>query len=64
MSSSSALGGAHYFEDGNVQLDAKHECKDSIVFYVITYLHVYQHLLYHYLLLLLLLLLLLFSYFA
>ncbi|KAF3454530.1 hypothetical protein FNV43_RR04978 [Rhamnella rubrinervis] len=24
--------GAHYFEEGNVQLDAKHECKDSTVF--------------------------------
>lgn len=23
---------AHYFEEGNVQLDAKHECKDSSVF--------------------------------
>ncbi|KAL5566371.1 hypothetical protein UlMin_029535 [Ulmus minor] len=23
--------GAHYFEEGNVQLDAKHECKDSTV---------------------------------
>ncbi|PKI74031.1 hypothetical protein CRG98_005509 [Punica granatum] len=24
--------GAHYFEEGNVQLDAKHECKDSTIF--------------------------------
>ncbi|XP_054815891.1 F-actin-capping protein subunit alpha isoform X2 [Prosopis cineraria] len=24
--------GAHYFEEGNVQLDAKHECKDSTLF--------------------------------
>ncbi|PSS03029.1 F-actin-capping protein subunit alpha like [Actinidia chinensis var. chinensis] len=24
--------GAHYFEEGNVQLDAKHECKDSMLF--------------------------------
>lgn len=24
--------GAHYFEEGNVQLDAKHECRDSTVF--------------------------------
>ncbi|BAT88102.1 F-actin-capping protein subunit alpha isoform X1 [Vigna umbellata] len=24
--------GAHYFEEGNVQLDAKHECKDTIIF--------------------------------
>nr|XP_023882839.1 F-actin-capping protein subunit alpha [Quercus suber]POE72559.1 f-actin-capping protein subunit alpha [Quercus suber] len=24
--------GAHYFEEGNVQLDAKHECKDSSIF--------------------------------
>ncbi|XP_027161000.1 F-actin-capping protein subunit alpha [Coffea eugenioides] len=24
--------GAHYFEEGNVQLDAKHECKDSTAF--------------------------------
>ncbi|PRQ55224.1 putative F-actin-capping protein subunit alpha [Rosa chinensis] len=24
--------GAHYFEKGNVQLDAKHECKDSTIF--------------------------------
>ncbi|KAJ7977935.1 F-actin-capping protein subunit alpha [Quillaja saponaria] len=24
--------GAHYFEEGNVQLDAKHECKDSTFF--------------------------------
>ncbi|KAG6646641.1 hypothetical protein CIPAW_07G021500 [Carya illinoinensis] len=24
--------GAHYFEEGNVQLDAKHECKDTTVF--------------------------------
>ncbi|WVY94387.1 hypothetical protein V8G54_033475 [Vigna mungo] len=24
--------GAHYFEEGNVQLDAKHECKDTILF--------------------------------
>ncbi|KAK4491103.1 hypothetical protein RD792_001825 [Penstemon davidsonii] len=23
--------GAHYFEEGNVQLDAKHECKDSTI---------------------------------
>jgi hypothetical protein len=34
-----AMGGAHYFEEGNVQLDAKHECKDSIVFQVI---HIYM----------------------
>lgn len=27
--------GAHYFEEGNVQLDAKHECKDTTVFQVI-----------------------------
>ncbi|KAL6964734.1 hypothetical protein U1Q18_035792 [Sarracenia purpurea var. burkii] len=26
------LVGAHYFEEGNVQLDAKHECKDSTLF--------------------------------
>ncbi|CAI9103420.1 OLC1v1001892C3 [Oldenlandia corymbosa var. corymbosa] len=26
--------GAHYFEEGNVQLDGKHECKDSTVFQV------------------------------
>ena len=26
--------GAHYFEEGNVQLDAKHECKDSTAFQV------------------------------
>ncbi|PIA44419.1 hypothetical protein AQUCO_01700188v1 [Aquilegia coerulea] len=24
--------GAHYFEEGNVQLDANHECKDSTIF--------------------------------
>ncbi|KAJ0015271.1 hypothetical protein Pint_19773 [Pistacia integerrima] len=24
--------GAHYFEEGNVQLDAKHECKDTTIF--------------------------------
>ncbi|RWW75467.1 hypothetical protein BHE74_00016511 [Ensete ventricosum] len=24
--------GAHYFEEGNVQLDAKFECKDSTIF--------------------------------
>ncbi|KAK3029980.1 hypothetical protein RJ639_038079 [Escallonia herrerae] len=24
--------GAHYFEEGNVQLDAKHECRDSTIF--------------------------------
>nr|AFK41951.1 unknown [Lotus japonicus] len=24
--------GAHYFEEGNVQLDAKHECKDATLF--------------------------------
>ncbi|KAK9292534.1 hypothetical protein L1049_020508 [Liquidambar formosana] len=24
--------GAHYFEEGNVQLDAQHECKDSTIF--------------------------------
>ncbi|XP_071691525.1 F-actin-capping protein subunit alpha-like isoform X1 [Rutidosis leptorrhynchoides] len=24
--------GAHYFEEGNVQLDAKHECRDSTMF--------------------------------
>ncbi|XP_057961148.1 F-actin-capping protein subunit alpha isoform X3 [Malania oleifera] len=24
--------GAHYFEEGNVQLDAKHECEDSTIF--------------------------------
>ncbi|TXG65099.1 hypothetical protein EZV62_006374 [Acer yangbiense] len=24
--------GAHYFEEGNVQLDAKHECNDSTIF--------------------------------
>ncbi|KAJ4845122.1 hypothetical protein Tsubulata_038388 [Turnera subulata] len=24
--------GAHYFEEGNVQLDAKHECKDATIF--------------------------------
>ncbi|EOY11507.1 F-actin capping protein alpha, putative isoform 4 [Theobroma cacao] len=24
--------GAHYFEEGNVQLDARHECKDSTLF--------------------------------
>lgn len=24
--------GAHYFEEGNVQLDTKHECKDSTIF--------------------------------
>ncbi|KAL6536696.1 hypothetical protein OROMI_026277 [Orobanche minor] len=24
--------GAHYFEEGNVQLDAKHECQDSTIF--------------------------------
>ncbi|OVA02658.1 F-actin-capping protein subunit alpha [Macleaya cordata] len=24
--------GAHYFEEGNVQLDASHECKDSTIF--------------------------------
>jgi hypothetical protein len=28
--------GAHYFEEGNVQLDAKHECKDATIFQVIT----------------------------
>lgn len=28
--------GAHYFEEGNVQLDASHECKDSTFFQVIT----------------------------
>lgn len=28
--------GAHYFEEGNVQLDAKHECRDSTIFQVIT----------------------------
>ena len=28
--------GAHYFEEGNVQLDAKHECKDSTLFQVVT----------------------------
>ena len=38
---------SHYFEEGNVQLDAKHECKDSEAFQVITYLHAYQHLLCH-----------------
>ncbi|XP_021899042.1 F-actin-capping protein subunit alpha [Carica papaya] len=27
---------AHYFEEGNVQLDAKHECGDSTIFQVIT----------------------------
>jgi len=26
--------GAHYFEEGNVQLDAKHECKDATLFQV------------------------------
>ncbi|KAK2976901.1 hypothetical protein RJ640_024735 [Escallonia rubra] len=26
--------GAHYFEEGNVQLDAKHECKDSTILQV------------------------------
>ncbi|KAJ0883810.1 putative F-actin-capping protein subunit alpha [Helianthus annuus] len=25
---------AHYFEEGNVQLDAKHECRDSTIFQV------------------------------
>ena len=30
--------GAHYFEEGNVQLDAKHECKDSTIFQVIIYI--------------------------
>ncbi|KAI8032416.1 F-actin-capping protein subunit alpha [Camellia lanceoleosa] len=29
-----SLVGAHYFEEGNVQLDAKHECKDSTIFQV------------------------------
>lgn len=24
--------GAHYFEEGNVQLDADHDCKDSTIF--------------------------------
>uniref|UniRef100_A0A6N2LEI5 F-actin-capping protein subunit alpha n=1 Tax=Salix viminalis TaxID=40686 RepID=A0A6N2LEI5_SALVM len=24
--------GAHYYEEGNVQLDAKHECKDATIF--------------------------------
>jgi capping protein alpha len=27
--------GAHYYEEGNVQLDAKHECKDATIFQVI-----------------------------
>ncbi|KAH1030188.1 hypothetical protein J1N35_046189 [Gossypium stocksii] len=26
------LVGAHYFEEGNVQLDTKHECRDSTIF--------------------------------
>jgi len=39
---------SRYFEEGNVKLDAKHECKDSKAFQVITYLHVHQHLLCHY----------------
>lgn len=26
--------GAHYFEEGNVQLDAKHECKDTTIIQV------------------------------
>nr|KJB45972.1 hypothetical protein B456_007G341300 [Gossypium raimondii] len=30
------LVGAHYFEEGNVQLDTKHECRDSTMFQVIT----------------------------
>lgn len=29
--------GAHYFEEGNVQLDAKHECRDTTLIQVSDY---------------------------
>lgn len=29
--------GAHYFEEGNVQLDAQHECKDTTLIQVSDY---------------------------
>ena len=32
MSSSYALVSIRYFEEGNEQLESKHECKDSIAF--------------------------------
>lgn len=34
---------AHYFEEGNVQLDAKHECNDSTILQVITNLQVFLY---------------------
>ncbi|KAL6529452.1 hypothetical protein OROGR_015075 [Orobanche gracilis] len=30
--------GAHYFEEGNVQLDAKHECQDSTIFQLVPFM--------------------------